>query len=124
MFFSQQLKANGFAEQLIETMRESNTGILRLPMNMEGVRRAMQGDTGTVIAPNTTGRAISASLHAARYPGSQLGASSRRSIRTKSWRRRSSFQRNLMILACALALGNDTCRHGSRLAFLAPGEKR
>jgi hypothetical protein len=53
--FLVQLRTTGLSEAAIEDIRESNTGILRLPMNMDGVRRAMRGETGTVTAINTRG---------------------------------------------------------------------
>lgn len=120
--FLAQLKANGYVEQVVEEIRQSNTGILRLPMNMEGVRRAMQGASGTVLASNTSGRVSLQAYAPLAIPDlswNLVAQIDQDEILAPQYR----FQRNLMILACALALATTLAAMGLASRFLRPVEK-
>ncbi len=64
----------GARPEEIETINRQNTTVLRYKMNIEGVRRALLGETGVVNARNAIGQELAASLHTIEYSGSQLGA--------------------------------------------------
>ena len=119
--FLGQLRANGYAEQVVEDIRDANTGILRLPMNIEGIRRAMQGASGTVIAPNTSGRLSLQAFTPLDIPDlswNLVAQIDQDEILEPQYR----FQRNLMILACALALATTLAAMGLASRFLKPVE--
>ena len=117
--FLAQLKANGLGEQIVDDIRLTNTGILRLPMNMEGVRRAMLGSPGTVIAPNNNGQMALQAYTPLSIPDlnwNLVAQIDQDEILAPQYR----FQRNLMILACALALATTLAAMGLASRFLRP----
>jgi class 3 adenylate cyclase len=118
VFFSQ-LRENGLPETTISDIREANTGILRLPMNVEGVRRAMRGETGTVVATNTKGIPSLQAYTPLQIPDlnwSLVAQIDEHEILAPQL----EFQRNLMILACALALATTLAAMGLASRFLRP----
>jgi class 3 adenylate cyclase len=46
----------GYRPAELDAIRRTGTTVLRYRMNTEGIRRALLGETGTVIAPNSLGR--------------------------------------------------------------------
>ncbi len=117
--FLDQLKANGLLETTVKDIREANTGILRLPMNIEGVRRAMRGETGTVTAFNTKGIPSLQAYTPLQIP--DLNWSLVAQIdESEVLAPQREFQRNLMVLACALALATTLAAMGLASRFLRP----
>ncbi len=117
--FIGQLRATGLPEATIEDVREANTGILRLPMNIEGVRRAMRGETGTVTALNTRGIPSLQAYSPLRILDLNWGLVAQID-ESEVLAPQLEFQRNLMILACALALATTLAAMGLASRFLRP----
>jgi class 3 adenylate cyclase len=117
--FLGQLRASGLPEATIEDIREANTGILRLPMNLESVRRAMRGETGTVTAKNTKG-ILSLQAYAPLDIPDLNWSLVAQIDESEVLAPQLEFQRNLMILACALALATTLAAMGLASRFLRP----
>ena len=113
------LKSSGISDQIVDDIRTGNTGILRLPVMTEGVRRAMQGATDTVMAPNVRGHASIQAFAPLSIPDlnwTLVAQIDQDEILQPQYR----FQRNLMILACALALATTLAAMGLASRFLRP----
>jgi class 3 adenylate cyclase len=49
------MKAQGFPQSKLDVMDRQNTSILHMALNVEGVNRALQGETGVVVARSVAG---------------------------------------------------------------------